>query len=187
MELLDGDDNRRDFIKKMVAVGAFAVPAVASFALGSGTAEAVSTASNASFDDVCNSSNVTMASNTGPSTAIGFFAPVDNRPTVNVARAGQTIPLRFRVLNSYLVPASIPGLTVMVRVWDGASSTVVIEDAIEEYSTSNANGLLSLGNGNYQYNLQTPKSWAGSTKTVGVLPQGGDLTCAALYADFRFK
>ena len=27
----------------------------------------------------------------------GFFAPVDNRPTINKAKAGQTIPMKWRV------------------------------------------------------------------------------------------
>ena len=33
----------------------------------------------------------------GPATFDGFYAPVDNQPTTNKAKAGQTIPLKWRV------------------------------------------------------------------------------------------
>ena len=52
---------------------------------------------------------------------------------------------------------------------------------VEEYATGSS-GLQNLGSGYYQFNWQTPKSYAKSCKTVSVsLDAGG-----SLMADFRF-
>ena len=187
---------------------------------------------------------------TGAATFDGFFAPVDNQPTINKAKAGQTIPMKWTLSapsfatswedyyrynpESNAAPVqdpNIPGTELLPQPWGtrkvdslifqarcsavgpcanapvqgqgflidnveytsspigtplpvatqgvsdaSAYGTPVFTttgsaaaecspagedlDAIETY-TSNAGGLLYHGNGVWQYNWQTPKSYAG--------------------------
>ena len=110
----------------------------------------------------------------------GFSAPVDHG-ALNVSKAGQTIPLKFRVTD-----ASGHGITTLTTVPVKATSLScalgTTTDQLEEYATG-ASGLKHLGDGNYQYNWQTPKSYAGSCKTLTVTVAPG----AALSAEFAFK
>ena len=93
---------------------------------------------------------------------VGFSTPVDNDGIVNQAKAGLTIPLKWRLLDAYDQPvtdlASYP-LTV-------TSATCVLgetTDQIEEYGVG-ASGLLNLNNGYYQVNWKTPSTYAKSAK-----------------------
>jgi uncharacterized protein YjiK len=98
----------------------------------------------------------------------GFAQPVDNNGVLNLAKAGQTIALKWRVTDANGIPVTNlePGaITVTATSLScGAGSTV---DAIEEYSTGDA-GLQNLGNGYYQWNWKTPKAYAASCKTLHV-------------------
>jgi hypothetical protein len=96
----------------------------------------------------------------------GFFAPVDNLPVINVANAGQTIPLKWRVsdANGVSVTTLVSVNVTVVSLSCGAGSTL---DAVEEYAAGGS-GLLNHGNGSYQFNWKTPKSYATSCKTVRV-------------------
>jgi hypothetical protein len=114
-------------------------------------------------------------------TFVGFFAPVDNLPTVNVANAGRTIPLKWRVTDANGNP--IANLTsVSVTSVAGGCSASAPADTLEEYATSNT-GLQNLGDGYYHFNWQTEKSWAGSCRTLR-LDLGDGVVHNAL---FQFK
>ena len=111
-----------------------------------------------------------------------FFAPVDRRPTVNQANAGRVIPLKWRCTNEGVPVTSIPdefrvSTTACVN---GAGSASTL-DAIEEYA-SGSSGLINQGNGYWQFNWATPKSYANSCKAVTVTFDG-----AQIGADFTFK
>jgi hypothetical protein len=73
MDMPDSDQDRRAFIKKMVVLGAFAVPVVSTFALGS---QGVASANHAS--NVTHGSNVALGSNVSLSTP----------PAVSASRSG---------------------------------------------------------------------------------------------------
>ncbi len=93
----------------------------------------------------------------------GFAQPVD--PTAsNVAKAGRTIPLKWRVTDAAGVPVTdLSGVTVTATSL--SCSTGTSEDQIEEYA-SGSSGLQNLGDGQYQFNWSTPKSYANSCKTL---------------------
>jgi hypothetical protein len=104
---------------------------------------------------------------------IGFDSPVENPPAVNLAIAGRTIPLKWRLLDSDGEPvtdlASAQVTTTLSPILPGATV-----DPVEEYATGKS-GLQNLGNGYYQYNWATPKSYAKTarTLTLDLGPQGG--------------
>jgi len=116
----------------------------------------------------------------------GFFSPVDNQPTVNLAKAGQSIPIKWRLTDANGVAisdtTSFASVTTTPAGSCGGSS-----DVIETYGGSS--GLQYLGNGNWQFNWVTPKSYAGLCKTMtlnlkdGVVPLPGQPRTA----HFQFK
>lgn len=115
-----------------------------------------------------------MAGNAASATAaytvrygyIGFKPPVDNPPTVNRAQAGQTIPLKWQLVDtSGNTISTLTSVTFTVTTTTCATGTVL--DQIEEYVTGSS-GLLNQGNGNYQYNWQTAKSFRNTCKTVRI-------------------
>lgn len=95
----------------------------------------------------------------------GFVQPLDNLPTLNTAKAGQTIPIKWRLTDAtgagIADPSSFISLTVSSRACDAGTSL----DAVEEYAAG-ASGLQYLGNGYWQFNWKTPTSYAGSCKTL---------------------
>ncbi len=94
----------------------------------------------------------------------GFSSPVDAAPTLNVAKAGQSIPLKWRITDANGVPVStLTGVSVTVASLNCSSG--VTSDAVEEYAAGSS-GLQNLGNGYYQFNWKSPKSYAGSCKTL---------------------
>lgn len=94
----------------------------------------------------------------------GFFAPVD--PGMNTAKAGQAIPLKWRVTDHAGTPVS--SLTsVSVTAVGLTCATGTSGDQVEEYAAG-ASGLQNLGDGYYQFNWKTPAGYASSCKTVRV-------------------
>lgn len=117
---------------------------------------------------------------------LGFFQPVDNRPLVNTARAGRTVPLKWRITNTAGAGIQVPGLTVSVVTFLTSTGSGV-GDEIEVYS--GASGLQYLGDGNYQFNWATPTTYANQERTVRVTltASGFVFGPATREADFRFR
>lgn len=96
---------------------------------------------------------------------VGFASPVDNS-MMNVAKAGQTIPLKWRVTDANGVPVTgLSAADVTVSVTSLVCDLGTTDDAVEEYA-SGSSGLQNLGDGYYQYNWKTPKSYKNSCKTM---------------------
>jgi hypothetical protein len=95
---------------------------------------------------------------------IGFDSPVDNPPAVNLAIAGRTIPLKWRLLDGDGQPVTDLD-SVQVTTTLAPTDPDVTVEPIEEY-TSGKSGLQNLGDGYYQYNWTTPKSYTKSTRTL---------------------
>jgi hypothetical protein len=97
----------------------------------------------------------------------GFTAPVNGTAgALNVAKAGQTIPLKWRLLDATGAPitnltSTSVALTAESLVCPTGSTT---DDVV--VSASGTSGLQNLGGGYYQYNWDTPTSYAGSCKTL---------------------
>ena len=97
---------------------------------------------------------------------VGFTSPVDNNEILNVVKAGQAIPLKWRVLDAANQPVS--NLTsVNVYVSSLSCSLGLTTDQLTEVAAG-ASGLQNLGNGYYQFNWKSPTSYARSCKTLHV-------------------
>jgi hypothetical protein len=104
---------------------------------------------------------------------VGFTSPVDNQPTMNSAKAGQAIPLKWRLMNNGTPVTNLQSVTVTASslTCSLGSST----DLMEEYA-SGSSGLQNLGDGYYQFNWKTPTSYAKSCKSVQINGVGMQLT-----------
>src|ERR1044071_5579970 len=68
----------------------------------------------------------------------GFFAPVDNLPTVNVAKAGSAIPIKFTLGGDQGLDILAAGYPRSVQV---PCDSTAPADAIEETATAGHSGL----------------------------------------------
>jgi hypothetical protein len=116
---------------------------------------------------------------------VGFAHPVDN-DVMNAAQAGRAIPLKWRVLTPSGVPVTdLASVTVRAASLACLNGTATA-DLLEEYATGSS-GLQNLGDGYYQWNWKSPKSYAGSCKTltVALSVPGGPLTASAAFSFIR--
>ena len=117
----------------------------------------------------------------------GLFAPIDRPNAMNVSKAGQAIPLKWRLTdfvgNPVTTLASV-SLTVSSVPCSYGSGT---PDELEEYAAGSS-GLQNLGDGYYQFNWKTPKTYAGSCKTLSIkLGPAEDAPKMTNLALFTFK
>jgi len=113
-----------------------------------------------------------------------LLPPVDRPNTYNVSKAGQAIPLKWR-LTDYNGAAviTLTSVTVSVKTYTCPTGPATT-DQIEEYATG-ASGLQNLGDGYYQFNWKSPSSYAGSCKKLAMdLSEGAARDNLAL---FTFK
>lgn len=102
----------------------------------------------------------------------GFSSPIDGGGVLNQVKAGQTVPLRWRLTTADGLPVTdLDPADVRVTVTGLSCSVGSTVDAVDEYSTGSS-GLQNLGDGYYQWNWKTAKSFAGSCKTM-TLSLGG--------------
>ena len=97
---------------------------------------------------------------------VGFSGPVLGGGTLNVAKAGQNIPLKWRLLDAAGAP--VTNLTTATVTAANLACTAA-STATGELAAAAAGGgaaLRNLGDGYYQYNWSTPKSYANSCKTM---------------------
>ena len=114
----------------------------------------------------------------------GFNSPVDNPPIVNNAKAGSVIPVKWRIADydgtSISDPASFNSLESFGVGCESFSGYP--NDAVEEQSAG-ASGLQYLGDGNWQFNWKTSKSYAKQCRIMVLnLSDGSSHT-----AKFKFK
>jgi hypothetical protein len=109
----------------------------------------------------------------------GFFSPIDNRPTVNTAKAGRAIPVKFSLDGNFGLDIFAAGYPASKKI----ASTGGPTDAVEV--TLNAgNSSLSYDSktGVYTYIWKTDKAWAGTCRQLVL--RLGDGT--ERVADFKF-
>ena len=95
----------------------------------------------------------------------GFFAPVDNLPTLNTVKAGNTIPVKFSLGGDRGLGVLASGYPKAVKI---TCLTGVPIDAIEETNTANSGLIYDVATGQYKYNWKTPKNYAGSCYRLDV-------------------
>jgi hypothetical protein len=113
----------------------------------------------------------------------GLFAPVDKPNTLNVSRAGQTIPLKWKLTDGDGNPVTtLTSVRLVVNPSPCMAGSPT--DDLEEY-TAGSSGLQNLGGGYYQFNWKTPVDYAGSCMSLSLnLGEGTERGPVAL---FRFK
>jgi hypothetical protein len=96
----------------------------------------------------------------------GFSSPINGGGVLNQVKAGQTVPLKWRLTTTDGLPVTnLDPADVRVTVTELACSVGSTVDAVEEYSTGSS-GLQNLGDGYYQWNWKTAKGFTGSCKTM---------------------
>jgi len=114
---------------------------------------------------------------------VGFLQPIDNLPTLNSVKAGQTIPVKWQLkdaagnLISDLGSLAQNGLT-SGSVACGSAPVDVVEELSAPGST-----VFRFDGTQFIYNWQTSKSWAGGCRTLQVRLSDG----TSYYAQFTFK
>jgi hypothetical protein len=106
----------------------------------------------------------------------GFSSPVDNNNVLNTAKAGQAIPLKWRLTDASGNPVTnLLSTDVKVSVANYSCGLSTTTDLLEEYAAGSS-GLQNLGNGYYQFNWKTPTNYANSCKTMTLDLGEGTLT-----------
>ena len=111
----------------------------------------------------------------------GFYAPVDNAPVVNAAKAGSAIPVKFGL-------GAARGLGVLTA---GSPSSVAVScvsgAVLDEIETTVSAGASSLSydtaSGRYTYVWKTATSWAGSCRQLRLALADGTVHTAL----FKFR
>jgi hypothetical protein len=115
----------------------------------------------------------------------GFFAPVHNPGATNVrnvVKAGQSVSLKWRLLADGEPVVDLTSASVTTANY--ACGLALTTDAAAESPGNSA--LKNLGDGYYQLNWQTPKSYANSCKTMTLtLAVGGDQVTKTAIFEFR--
>jgi hypothetical protein len=94
----------------------------------------------------------------------GFSAPVDNPGVLNVMKAGQAAPIKWRLVQADGTPVTDLA-AASLRITTLPCADGVTSDLLEE-AAAGSSGLQNLGNGYYQLNWKTPKTYAQSCKTL---------------------
>jgi hypothetical protein len=112
----------------------------------------------------------------------GFFAPIDNAPTLNQVKAGSAVPIKFSVggfqgLDGLMAPGAPNSRLV-------TCSTSAPLDDVEQTVTAGASTLsYDAASDQYAYVWKTDKSWSGTCRQLTVTLSDGIPHTAA----FKFK
>jgi hypothetical protein len=93
----------------------------------------------------------------------GFFSPVDNTPTVNQAKAGSSIPVKFSLGGAQGLGVLAVGYPKVERY---ACGDVEDADAIEQTTTANQGLTYNALTDTYTYVWKTDKNWKGKCATL---------------------
>jgi len=113
----------------------------------------------------------------------GLFAPIDRPNTMNASKAGQSIPLKWRLTDANGDPVlDLHTATVTVTGLSCALGSSI--DLVEEVAPGGS-GLTNLGDGYYQINWKTPSSYAGSCKRLSLNLGEGEARTGLAYISFK--
>ena len=111
---------------------------------------------------------VTFAMNAYPFS--GLFSPVDNMPIVNTVKAGQVIPVKWRIVDSTGAGISDPASFVSIISYAVGCTNFSGDpsDAIEEVASGNS-GLQYTGDGYWQFNWKTQKGYSATGQQCRIM------------------
>ncbi|MFC0679596.1 PxKF domain-containing protein [Lysobacter korlensis] len=109
----------------------------------------------------------------------GFYSPID-MGILNSARAGQSIPTKWRLTDANGAPINDPASFRALYSSANACAGGLPTDAIEE-DASGSSGLQYLGDGYWQFNWKTPKTYASTCRGMYVEFQGGQTSPLVLF------
>ncbi len=111
----------------------------------------------------------------------GFFSPVNNLPTINVAKAGSAIPVKFSLGGEMGLEIFAEGYPKSQQI--ACDSTAPV-DGIEETVNANASGLsYDASLDEYDYIWKSAKAWEGSCRQLVVKFKDGTFQ----RANFKFR
>ena len=111
----------------------------------------------------------------------GFFQPVDNLPTVNLATAGSSIPVKFNLGGNQGLAIFAVGYPASVQI---ACSTGTPTSSIEETATAGGSNLTyDATTGQYKYVWSTNRAWRGTCRRLQVRFIDG----TTYVANFQFR
>ncbi len=115
---------------------------------------------------------------------LGFFEPISNN-AVNVSKAGQAVPVKWQLTDGNSIPISDPSIFVGLYSYRIGCTDFMGDpiDPIEEYATG-ASGLQYKGDGYWQYNWKTPKTYFGQCREIHIKFANGSTSPVA---QFKFK
>ncbi len=156
--------------------------------------DAVSETNETFLVNLSNAIKATISDNQGLATMVtddsvtynfeGFFAPVDNPPIVNTAKAGSAIPINWRLTTSGEAPISDPNSFVGLVSYQVSCGTTDGLEAPLETVASGSSGLQYKGDGNWQINWKTMANYPrGSCRFMELRLNDG----TSHYANFKFK
>ena len=115
---------------------------------------------------------------------MGFSQPVD-MTGFNIGKAGNGIPLKWRVLDAQGRPVTDIGVATAAVKASNRCTGGTAGDEIETYVAGNQSALQNLGNGYYQLDWKTTKGWSNSCKELVFSLDGA--TVLAANPAFQFK
>jgi hypothetical protein len=114
----------------------------------------------------------------------GFFAPLDNPPIVNTAKAGSAVPVNWRLTTSGGAPVADPYSLLGLFSYQVNCGTTDGLEAPVETTASGSSGLQYKGEGIWQINWKTLASYPrGSCRLLELRLNDG----TSHYANFKFK
>lgn len=108
--------------------------------------------------------HVTLTPVTPAFTFTGFFAPIQNLPVVNRAKAGQAIPVKFSLAGDQGLAIFAPGFPASQQVACDTSAPV---DQVEATVTAGTSSLsYDAVNDTYSYIWKTETTWSGTCRSL---------------------
>ena len=111
----------------------------------------------------------------------GFFQPVDNLPTLNIASAGSSIPVKFSLSGNQGLAIFATGFPASSQIQcDASEPGVVIEETV---NAGNSSLSYNAPTDQYSYVWKTDRAWKGTCRMLAVKFNDG----SQYFAKFRFR
>jgi uncharacterized repeat protein (TIGR01451 family) len=111
----------------------------------------------------------------------GFFSPVQNPPMVNQVNAGSSIPLKFSLGGNFGMNIFAPGFPTQGTI---DCTTLQPTGGMSTIPSGDVSLNFNIGAGQYNLQISTPMSWAGTCREIGVAFNDGT---PPHFAFFQFK